>query len=106
MAKFYGAIGYTVCEEIRPGVWQDRSFERKHYGDVLRNTVSWSNNSDSTNDDLRLNCQFSIVADPFISLNFHSIKYVEYMGAKWKVTTAEPLPPRILLNVGGVYNGK
>lgn len=40
MSKFYGAIGYSVTEEIRPGVWGEKITVRDYYGDVIRNTDS------------------------------------------------------------------
>ena len=31
MSKFYGAIGYAVTEEIRPGVWGEKITVRDYY---------------------------------------------------------------------------
>ena len=106
MARFCGVVGYAIPKETRPGFWEDEIIERTYYGDVLRDMGMSSSNPDSTNDDLRINCQFSIVADPFAYQNFHSIRYVEFMDAKWKVTNAEPRRPRLLLTAWGVYNGQ
>ena len=104
MAKFFGAVGYATPVEQRPGVWVDRIVERSHYGDLLQNNSSWQT-GESANDDLNINNRISIMADQFAFENFHSIKYVEFMGAKWKVKTIEPKYPRLILYVGGVYNG-
>ena len=104
MAKFYGPIGYAISTETRPGVWKDRIEERNYYGDIKRNTSRWTASSDSTNDDLNVNVQLSIVADPFAYNNFHSMKYVSFMGANWKITNVEPQHPRLILTIGGVYN--
>jgi hypothetical protein len=50
--------------------------------------------------------KIEIIADPFAFGNFSRIRYVEYMGQKWRVTSATPVGgPRISLNVGGVWNG-
>ena len=106
MAKFYGPIGYAETVETRPGVWTDRITERKYSGDVIRNASKWSTSSDSTNDDLNINNQISIIADPFAYQNFHTMKYVEFMGTKWKITSVEVKYPRLILSVGGVYNGQ
>jgi hypothetical protein len=106
MAKWHGVIGYAETVKTSPGVYQDTIVEHKYAGDVIRNSSRWSASSDSTNDDLTINNRFSIIADPFAYQNFHSIKYVEYMGTKWKVTDVEVQYPRLILNVGGVYNGK
>ena len=105
MAKFYGPIGYSVSTEVRPGVWKDTIEERNYYGDLIRDTSLWTGSQDSTNDDLTINNQISIVADPFAENNFHSMKYVRFMGANWKITSVEPRFPRLILSVGGVYNG-
>lgn len=105
MAKFFGQIGYAIPTKIRPGVFEDQIEERDYFGDVIRINSRWSASPDSTNDDLTLNNQFSIVADPFAQCNFHSMKYVKYLDSYWKVTSVEPQFPRILITVGGVYNG-
>lgn len=105
MAKFYGPIGYANTVESKPGVWTDEIVERNYSGDVLRNTSSWTTSPDSTNDDLRINNQISIVADPYAIQNSYSMKYVKFMGAKWKITNIEVKYPRLILTIGGLYNG-
>ena len=104
MAKFYGTIGYAEQVMVRPGVWDDSITKRVCVCDVIRNTSRWSSSPDSTNDDLNINNQFSILADPFAYQNFHSMKYIEFMGTKWKITNVEVQYPRLILTVGGVYN--
>ena len=106
MAKFYGSIGYAETNETRPGVWTDQIVERTYSGDVIRNTSRWSTSPDSANDNLNINNQISIIADPFAYQNFHAMKYVEFMGTKWKITNVEVQYPRLILSVGGVYNGQ
>lgn len=103
MAKFYGTIGFFTTIEVKPGVWQKRWTERKYFGDVLKNTVRQQSN-DNLNDNIVVSNQISIVADPFANENFHSIMYVEYMGAKWKVSNVEVEYPRLKLSIGEVYN--
>ena len=60
--------------------------------------------SDNLNDNLNVSNEFSIVADPFAYANFHSMRFIEYMGAKWKISNVEVQYPRLILTVGGVYN--
>lgn len=104
MAKFYGVIGYAVTEETEPGIYEERIVEKEHFGDVVRNTRRLSNVA-KVNDDITISNQISIVADPFANNNFHSIRYVSFMGSKWKVTEVEVQYPRLILTLGGVYNG-
>ena len=105
MAKFYGIVGYVETVETKPGVWTARTTEREYSGDLIRNTSRWSTPSDSTNDDLNISNQISIIADPFAYQKFHSMKYVEFMGTKWKISNVDVQRPRLILTLGGVYNG-
>lgn len=105
MAKFYGPIGYAETIEKSPGVFKDEITVRNYSGDLLSNTSRWSNSSETTNDDLNINNRVSILADPYAYQNFHSMKYVEFMGTKWKIISVEVQYPRLILSIGGVYNG-
>jgi hypothetical protein len=105
MMRWYGKVGYSETVETKPGVYDDRDTICEYYGDVKRNSTRWATSSDSTNDDLTVSTQISIVADSFALEKFYSIKWIEYLGVKWKVTNADPQPPRIILTLGGVWNG-
>lgn len=105
MARWFGKVGYSKTVETVPGVWTPQNTEIEYFGDVNRNSTKWTGNSESTNDNLTINVQISIVADPFAIEHFSSIKWIEYMGAKWKIVNAEPQLPRILLSLGGEWNG-
>ena len=105
MAKFYGAIGFGIPTEIEPGIWEDKIEERMFRGDIYRLGTQWSSSSESTNDDLTMNNQISIISDPFAENNSHYMKYVQFMGTKWKIKSIEVKYPRLVLSIGGVYNG-
>ena len=105
MAKFCGVIGFAVTEETRPGIWSNVITERKYYGDVLSNTRRLQT-IDQLNDDINVSNRISIVADAFANENFHSMRFVEYMGTVWKVSNVEVQRPRLILTLGGIYNGK
>ena len=104
MNKFYGKIGYAITKETVPGVWVEQIVERSYYGDVIRN-IRRLQSSENLNDDINISNEISIVADAFANQNFHSMRYVEYMGTKWKVSSIEVKYPRLILSIGGVYNG-
>ena len=105
MAKWYGKVGYVTTEETEPGIWATKVTEVLYSGDLLKNISKWVT-SNKVNDDLNVANQISIIADPFAYQNFSSIKYVEFMGAMWEVSSAEVQYPRLILTVGGVYNGE
>lgn len=105
MRKWYGKVGYITQEEIEPGVYLPTPKERTYYGDILSNTSKWSQTA-KVNDDLDVSVKISIMADQFAFQHCSTIKYVEYMGALWEVSSISPEPPRLVLQVGGVYNGQ
>lgn len=104
MAKFYGAIGYGKSIETSSGVWEDQITERMYYGDLIRNSRRLQS-SGNLNDNINISNQISIIADPYANENFHLMKYASFMGTKWKITDIEVQYPRLILTVGGVYNG-
>ena len=105
MAKFYGKVGYAVQVETADGVWTNSVTEREVSGEVIKNTRRLVP-GDRVNDNLEVSNSFSILADPYASQNFHAMLYLEWMGTLWKITTVEVQRPRLILTIGGVYNGK
>lgn len=104
MAKFYGSVGYGDKVESAPGVWKDVITEKQYSGDVFRNTRQLRE-GESVNDDLSVNNSISIVADAYANEHFFAIRYIRWAGALWKVDDVEVQRPRLLLRLGGVYNG-
>lgn len=104
MAKWYGVIGYSDTVEAEPGIWEEQVTERSYYGELIRNTRRLQT-TDKVNDDLTISNQISIVSDPYAINNFHAMKYAVLWGTKWKITSVEVQYPRLILEVGGVYNG-
>lgn len=105
MAKFYGKIGYANTVEIKPGVYEEQIVERFYYGDLIRNTRRLQS-ADQVNDDINISNEISIVADPYATNNFHTMRYAVFMGTKWKISNVEVSYPRLILTLGGVYNGQ
>lgn len=103
MARFYGIVGYAETVETVPGVWEEQITERNYSGEVHKISKKWQS-GESLNDDLVVSNEISIVADPFAFNNFHNIRYVVWMGVKWKVSRMDIQRPRITLTLGGVYN--
>lgn len=104
MAKWFGKIGYAETVESKPGVWKEQITEREYFGDLLRNSRRLQSSS-SLNDNVIISNEISILADQFAYQNFHSIRYAEFMGTKWKISNIEVQYPRLLLTLGDVYNG-
>lgn len=104
MARFYGRVGYVKSEEKAPSVWDDIVTEKTYFGNYVRDSRHWSS-SGVVNDDLTFNHTISIIADDYATKNLGFIKYVVVSGCRVAVTGIELQRPRIILTLGGLYNG-
>lgn len=106
MARFRGKVGYGIAVETAPGsgVMEDRITEHVYSGDVIRLSKQ-RDAGEKVLDDISVNNSISIVADAYANDHFMRIKYVEWAGVRWTVTSVEPKRPRLILNLGSVYNG-
>ena len=105
MARWYGKIGYAQTVEEELGVWVNKITERPYYGDITRNSLNIQS-SGSVNDNINIANVISIVADPFAMDNFQDMRYIQIGNALWKVTNVEINRPRLIITVGGAYNGE
>ena len=106
MAKFYGIVGFVEYAESVPGVYKETVTEREYSGDLKRKINRYASVATSINDNIALNNQIEILADPYINQHFPSIRYVTWNGCKWKVSSVEHQFPRLILTLGEVYNGQ
>lgn len=107
MARFYGKIGFAESREgtgDRIGIDEDVIVEKPYYGDILRNSRRYEH-GESVLDDLKIDNKISIVADAYARNNFYKMKYIQWNGALWNITNIEVERPRLILSIGGVYNG-
>jgi hypothetical protein len=103
MGKWCGKIGYVETVETSPGIFTEQITEKFYSGDVTRNVRKFQS-GDKLNDNIDISNEISIVADPFAYDNFRFMRYIEFMGAKWKITNIEVQYPRLILTIGGVFN--
>lgn len=104
MAKFYGEIGYIETVETEPGIFEEQVIKRNYSGDLIRNTRRLQT-TDQVNDNINISNELSIVADPYANDHFHNMRYAKFQGTAWKITNVEAQYPRLILTLGGVYNG-
>lgn len=104
--RYAGNIGYMVLENPEPGIWtEDDIVEIFYKGDLVRNNKK-NQAADGVNDNINISNEISIIADPYAMENFFNIVYAEFAGNKWKVTNVTIQYPRLILSLGGVWNGR
>ena len=104
MARFFGAVGYGETEETSPGVYTERIVTKNYYGDVIKDTRKLDKGL-GANSDISVTNSISIVVDAYANEHFHAIRFVSWAGARWVVDNVEVQSPRLLLRLGGIYNG-
>lgn len=106
MARFFGEVGYSEEVETPPGSgnWVPVITEHPYYGSVERIDRNLGS-GDKVNEDVTVTNVISVIADAYATGNFLKIKYVRWAGELWIVTSVEVRHPRLLLNLGSVYNG-
>lgn len=104
MAKYHGHVGYAIDVEKYPGVWVPEIIEHEYFGDTIKNRLNVQQ-STTVNATISISNSISIVADPFAYENFYAIRYVTYLNKKWTVSSIEIARPRLILSIGGIYNG-
>ena len=99
MSRFYGLIGFVETQEIPEGsgIWVEVPTERKYRGEVSKFGKRW-NSGDKVNSDLTISNTISIVADPYVS-------YLRWLENYWEISNVDIEPPRLILTLGGLYNG-
>lgn len=107
MAKFYGPIGFATTTEnpANTGVWQEGLVEKSYRGDITRISRR-EEERENLLPNLTVNHKISIVSDAFADNNIFAMRYVKWMGTLWTITSVEVYRPRLILSIGGVYNGK
>ena len=105
MARYSGYVGYVITKEVRSGVWKPQIIERYMRGNVL-SVTGRAQEDNKVNEDIKLNLRISVIADAFSFENFMYITYAHYAGVKWRVNSVEIMHPRLILNIGEIYNGQ
>ena len=106
MSRFYGPIGFVSTKEEPEGsgIWNEIPVEKNYRGDISKNSRRWDN-GEHLNKNLNINNTISIVADPYISNHLMELRYVKWLGGYWEITNVDVQSPRLVLSIGGVYNG-
>lgn len=104
--KYSGNAGFRITDvEVEPDVFEPQVVVKKVRGDVVTSRYHRDQNGDkSTIDNIRITNQISLVADQFFMKHISNLQYLEYQGVKWKVESFNIKPPRVILDLGGVYN--
>lgn len=103
--RYYDDVTFVIQKEDpeAPGNWKEYKIVKPYMGEWKRVESKWIA-GDKVNDDKRINNQLEIIADSFALANWTNIRCVKWRGLEWAVPTATLRPPRVVLEIGGLYN--
>jgi len=105
MPKCSGVIGYALAEETQPGVWTENITEKKYFGDIVRDNRKIVDQGE-INSSVNISNNVSVVSNKFMLDNMASMRYISFNKSKWKINSIDIKPPRLIISLGGLYNGK
>lgn len=106
MTRYFGKIGFATERETAPGVFREVVVDHEYYGTINRASRTLVQSPLSADFDVQPSNQIDILADAFASTNAFDIRYAEWQGVRWRVTNIEIQRPRLILTLGGVWNGE
>lgn len=105
MAKYAGQVGFASQVETVPGVWVNDIKERFLKGDVIRANANIESGT-NINNDVSLNHRVSLIGASISTAEYYNIKYITLDGFKWEAKSIEIQRPRLIVTLGGMWNGE
>lgn len=103
--KYFGEIGFMSSDtETKGGIATQPIIPKKYFGEIVA-TSSRLQLQEKINPDISLNNSITILLDGYLKDNLSNIVYAEFLNRKWSVTAIEVKYPRVVLTLGGPYNG-
>lgn len=104
MARYSGLIGFSSGQtETSPGIWEESYTERPMSGSITQQSFT-AQNGEVINTGVVMSNTISVIGDRYSFENYSNIRYVEYLGQKWRVTSVQVVRPRIILQMGTAYH--
>ena len=103
MPKCSGVIGYALAGETQPGVWTEGITEKRYIGDIIKDNRRIVDQGE-INGSINISNNISIISNRFMLDNMAYMRYLTFNNSKWKISSVEIKPPRIIITLGGLYN--
>lgn len=103
MPKCSGVIGYALAGETQPGVWTEGITEKRYIGDIIKDNRRIVDQGE-INGSINISNNISVISNRFMLDNMAYMRYLTFNNSKWKISSVEIKPPRIIITLGGLYN--
>ena len=103
MPKCSGVIGYALAGETQPGVWTEGITEKRYIGDIIKDNRRIVDQGE-INGSINISNNISVISNRFMLDNMAYMRYLTFNNSKWKISSVEIKPPRIIITLGGLFN--
>ena len=105
MARFSGLVGFVkMGKNPDTDIWSEESIEKRLTGDYLRVSGSFAERPYET-DDVGVDHRISLLTTKYLSDNLNYLRYIVVGDTPYKVSSYEIPRQRVMVSLGGVYNG-
>lgn len=107
MAKFLGCIGLSEPTEVSPGIYEEEIREMVVTGEIIRDALDIRHETNIVPDISLGNAVRILLPGPRenVGVIVPALRYIRWMGVHWTIKQVEVQYPRLLLRLGGEYNG-
>jgi hypothetical protein len=103
MARWAGKLGFVApAVQTATGVYTEPVTEISYKGDIVRESRGVTRNN-LPNPDVYIRMAISVIPGKVLRENIASLRYAEYLGQKWSVTSCEVQGQKFVLNLGDLY---
>ena len=102
--RFHGKVGFGETVEASPGVFVEEIVEFDGFGDVDQSFIK-QESTETVNTDFSTSTMLRIMMSEEIQKRFSKMRYVEWEGVRWAVSSVDVRPPRLIVRLGEVYSG-
>lgn len=101
--RFVGEVGFADTVETSPGIFEEQITPRRYRGtvttDAHRLTVD-----DTVNGQIKTGAIISVLADKELLTRAFDVRWVMYLGVKWKPSYVDIRHPRVVFTLGDRFS--
>jgi len=107
MTKYYGKFGFTLKQkrEGHPDIYDDVVVTKPTVGKILRQAVTYAPGIGYI-EAQKQSVRISAVMSELLITNIEDLKFAEYQGRFLEVDSYDIKYPRVVVSLGGRYNGQ
>ena len=104
MTKYAGKVGFVKLEKTKYDTFEEVVTEVSLTGDILQSGFNYKIRPYETDEPIP-NVRVSLKSTSYLQSNLQYMRYLILDGSPYKIETLSNQRPRVVVTLGGVYNG-